>query len=69
MAHTFDLARRSFIAVDDLTTAYAWSDEGDDSALGGIEGLGAVVARLAAVLGGDVRARGQEPVCEALLAP
>ncbi len=68
MARTFDLASRSFTAVDDLTAAYAWSEQGDDSALGSVEGPGALVARLAVVIAGDVRARGLEPVCETLLA-
>jgi len=68
MARRFDLARRSFTAVDDLTTAYAWSEHEDESALSEVEGRVSLVARLAAVLAGDVRTRGLEPVCETLLA-
>jgi tRNA nucleotidyltransferase/poly(A) polymerase len=68
MARTLGLAGRSFASLDDLTTAYAWSKRCDDSTLEGVEGLEPLVARLAAVLAGDVRERGVETVCDGLLA-
>ncbi len=68
MARTLDLAGRSFASLDDLETAYAWSERCNDSTLEGVEGLRPLIARLAAVLAGDVRRRGMEPVCEGLLA-
>jgi tRNA nucleotidyltransferase/poly(A) polymerase len=68
MARSLDLASRSFISLDDLSVAYAWSEQGDESALTRVEGPGLLAARLAAVVAGKVRARGLDQVSESLLA-
>ena len=66
-ARHFDLADRSFIAIDDMTIARAWSEHGDELELGHRFGLTPLLARLAAVLSGEVLARGPGVVSETLM--
>jgi tRNA nucleotidyltransferase/poly(A) polymerase len=68
MARRFGLAERSFAVVPDLAMARAWSQHGDEAALSAGHDLEPLVARLAAVLCTDVRARGAEAVLAVLLA-